>query len=244
MREEEAVSILTERGWGVIPPGQYLTDMEEEFLEIWERVKSYTMISVERGYSLFKGVRYIIENGIPGDFVECGVWKGGACMLMALTVELMNAEKRNIFLYDTFAGMTEPSDEDVIAWTGKSVYERWKNNDFGSWSVSMEDVRSFIGSEVSDMSPFVFVEGDVLKTLDEKVPEEISLLRLDTDWYSSTAKELEVMYPLLSTGGLLIIDDYGHFKGARKAVDDYFKNRRMHFSRIDYTGREGIKQQV
>ncbi len=237
----DAAEVLKKEGWGITPPSQYLTDMEDDFFHIWEMVKDYTMISVERGYSLYKSVQYVVSGGIPGDFVECGVWKGGACMLMALTLEKLQEKGRKIFMYDTFSGMTEPTSEDVIAWNGAGVMERWKSNGFSSWAVGVETVREMVESVVSDMSPFVFVEGDVEKTLEERIPSSISLLRLDTDWFASTAKELEVLYPLLSRGGILQIDDYGHFQGARKAVDEYFQDKPIFLSRIDYTGRQGIK---
>ncbi len=237
----DAKTVLEGDGWGLIPPSQYLTDMEEEFLEIWERVREYTMISVERGYALYKGVQYVVGKDVPGDFVECGVWKGGACMLMALTLEKHGDGGRRIYMYDTYAGMPEPTDEDVIAWNGVSVKERWKNDAFSSWAVGLKEVQEMIGAVVPDTEPFVFVKGDVLETLEKEKPAAVSLLRLDTDWYASTAKELEILYPLLSRGGILQIDDYGHFKGARKAVDEYFRKNPVHFSRIDYTGRESVK---
>jgi hypothetical protein len=87
------------------------------------------------------------------------------------------------------------------------------------------------------------VPGRVEETLEETVPEKISLLRLDTDLYESTKAELEALYPMLTTGGILLIDDYGHFTGAKKAVDDYFRvpERKIFLSRVDYTGRVGVK---
>ena len=80
-------------------------------------------------------------------------------------------------------------------------------------------------------------------TIPKNSPEKISILRLDTDWYESTKHELEYLFPRLSSGGILIIDDYGHFKGAKKAVDEYFtKNKIQYFlNRIDYTGRLIVK---
>src|SRR5690606_24776929 len=88
-----------------------------------------------------------------------------------------------------------------------------------------------------------FVEGKVEDTIPATVPDRISLLRLDTDWYESTRHELEHLWPLLQPGGVLIIDDYGHFEGARKAVDEYFLDRSDAplLNRIDYTGRIAIK---
>jgi len=87
------------------------------------------------------------------------------------------------------------------------------------------------------------VEGDVAQTLTHTVPETIALLRLDTDWYESTRIGLEVLYPRLAVGGVCILDDYGHWQGARKAVDDYFEalGHRPYMHTIDYSGRVFIK---
>ncbi len=239
--EKEAADYLKRKGWGVIPPGQYLTDLEDDFLRIWDKVRNYTMISVERGYSLYKSVEYVAAGEISGDFVECGVWKGGSCMLMAFAMEKFGLKDRKIYMYDTFSGMTEPTDEDTIAWNGIGVLERWKKNEFSSWAVGMNDVKRNIKDTLGDLSPFVFIKGDVSVTLNNRQPENIAILRLDTDWYESTAVELKILYPLLSRGGVLQIDDYGHFKGARKAVDEYFSKNPVFLSRVDYTGREAVK---
>ncbi len=241
MDDRETAAALQKKGWGIIPPEQYCIDMEDSFKKLWERVKQYTMISIERGYTLYKSVEYVVKKKIPGDFVECGVWKGGSCLLMALALSEMNGEDRKIYLYDTFSGMSEPTDEDIIAWNGKKVYEKWERDDFRSWAVSRESVYKNLLSAGADPDMFIFVEGDVEKTLDTIVPEGIALLRLDTDWYASTAKELAVLYPRVARGGVLVIDDYGHFEGARKAVNDYFKENPLLLTRVDYTGRQGIK---
>ena len=89
------------------------------------------------------------------------------------------------------------------------------------------------------------IQGSVEKTLPLNKPDEpIALLRLDTDWYKSTKHELNILFPLLNEGGVLIIDDYGHWKGAKKAVDEYFSNLndKYYMHRIDYTGRMLIKK--
>ena len=83
---KKAISLLEKNGYGVIHPSQHRSDMEKDFFLLWEKVNKFTMISVERGYNIYKSVEYIIKNGIEGDFVECGVWKGGSCMLIALTL--------------------------------------------------------------------------------------------------------------------------------------------------------------
>lgn len=243
----KSIESLREKGYGVIPPEQYLSDMENEFHKIWEEVHSYTMTSVERGFSLFKAVEYIVKNNIPGDLVECGVWKGGSCMLIAKALNLFGDSDRKIYLYDTYEGMPEPTEEDVISWNGRSVLEKWEEDksgtkdNFGSWAVGLEEVKVNVLGTGYPENKFVFVPGDVAHTLKDIKPDKISLLRLDTDWYASTVEELETLYPLLVEKGVLIIDDYGHFDGARKAVDEYFEDSPILLNRIDYTGRIGIK---
>ena len=90
----------------------------------------------------------------------------------------------------------------------------------------------------------IFVPGRVEVTLPDQAPEQIALLRLDTDWYESTYHELEHLYPRLADGGILIVDDYGHWQGARQAVDDYFRNHGIdaELRTIDFTGRLLVKR--
>lgn len=249
MTEKEMAEALSAKGWGITPREQFLIDMEDSFRDIWLSVSPYTMTSVERGYALYKAVEYVVKENIEGDFVECGVWKGGSCMLIALTLLKFGVSDRTIHLYDTFEGMTEPSDSDIIAWNGRSVVEKWQSdkqgitNNFTHWAVSLPNVRKNILRTAYPEENLIFVEGPVETTLFQKVPDKISLLRLDTDWYESTKAELEVLYPVLEVGGVLVIDDYGHFAGAKKAVDDYFSaaRRSILLNRIDYTGRIGVK---
>ena len=177
-------------------------------------------------------------------------------MLMALTLLSCGVSERKIHLYDTFTGMTPPGRDDVIAWNGLPVADKMAaeqaagRDSFAGWSVGLEEVRKNLSLIDYPMENLLFIPGDVEKTLSPGVPEEtlpetIALLRLDTDWYASTKKELEVLYPRLVSGGFLIIDDYGHFEGARKAVDEYFatlpREKRPYLSRLDYTGRIGVK---
>jgi hypothetical protein len=105
------------------------------------------------------------------------------------------------------------------------------------------DVEANVRSTGYPFEQFTFVEGDVSQTLQQTVPEKIALLRLDTDWYESTKTELEVLYPRLSVGGVCIFDDYGHWQGARRAVDEYFDGLgyRPYMHPIDYSGRVLIK---
>ncbi|MDA3851229.1 MAG: class I SAM-dependent methyltransferase [Spirochaetaceae bacterium] len=235
---EEAKKILESHGWGLIPPENYLIDIEEDFLKLWDSISGFTMISVERAYSIYQSILYLINNKIHGDFVECGVWRGGASMLAAMIYQKKIKDLPELWLYDTFSGMTEPGEEDIIAVSGEAVSKRSPQ---GWWAVSMEEVQQNLLSTGYPKDKLHFIKGDVSDTLKSSKPKEISLLRLDTDWYESTRQEMEILYPLLNTKGILLLDDYGHFKGARKAVDQYFKGQNLLLQRVDYTGRLLIK---
>ncbi len=250
MDEGESRKYLESKGWGVIPPDQWRIDMEAEFISIWDRAAPFTMTSQERGYSLYKGVEYIVRNNIPGDFIECGVWKGGSCIIIALALIQFGDTRRRIRLYDTFQGMTEPGCEDVIAWNNLPVSEKMDRdrragkNSFASWAAGIGEVRRNLALTGYPEENFILIPGDVEETLNSAEKDPVALLRLDTDWYASTLKELSILFPRLVPGGLLVIDDYGHFKGARRAVDEYFDTlspgKVPYLSRIDYTGRIGI----
>jgi O-methyltransferase len=226
-----------------------IEDIEEDhdFLKIYEKCRPYTMTSVERAYALYNSCKYIITNNIEGDFVECGVWKGGSSMIMALSLVSLNVTNRKIYLYDTFEGMSEPEDADVDIkkQSAKFLMATSDKKTSHIWSfASEEEVKNNLFSTDYPKENLFFIKGKVESTIPEVVPGKISLLRLDTDWYSSTHHELLHLYPRLTKSGILIVDDYGHWIGAKKAVDEYFsKNDRSFFlHRIDYTGRILVKQ--
>jgi len=174
------------------------------FMQLFPKIAPYTM-TVERGieapYQLYKSIQYIVQNGIPGDIVECGVWRGGSVMLAAMALHRFGDTGRKIYLYDTFEGMTRPDDRDTD-WEGRGE-----------------------------------------NTTPATMPERVAMLRLDTDWYSSTCHELVHLYPVLSPGGILIIDDYGWCEGAREATDKYIRENRVpiFLSRIEESVRLGVK---
>lgn len=220
---------------------------EKEFMLLYEKCKDYTMTTIERMYSLYQSMNYIFKNNIQGDLVECGVWKGGSSMLMAFMLQKYGMADRRLYLYDTFEGMSEPSEFDKT-FTGKSandLLEREKKEDSSSvWCYSsIDEVKRNLFSTGFPPENIVFVKGKVEETLTGNLPGKLSLLRLDTDWYESTRTELELLYPLLMEKGILIIDDFGHWDGAKKAVIEYFeKNEPNPFLfRIDFTGRLMIK---
>jgi hypothetical protein len=169
-------------------------------------------------------------------------------MLMAYTLLARGCTNRTIWLYDTFDGVSPPGDEDVQEMSGRPardiLNERPRSQDDPFWGIAPRDlVERNLRRTGYPMHRFRFIQGDVLKTLPAEAPAVLSLLRLDTDWYESTKHELEQLYPRLSPGGVLIVDDYGYWRGARKATDEYFQtiNARPLLNRIDYTGRICVK---
>lgn len=161
---------------------------------------------------------------------------------MAYALIEANENYRKIWLYDTFSGMTRPTEEDRSIPDGKSAINRWGKNGFGNWeSPSLEEVRRNILSTGYPKKNFIFIKGDVQETIPKSRPSKISLLRLDTDWYRSTRDELLYLYPILVKHGVLIIDDYVYWMGTKKAVDEYFSERAILLNRIDRTSRIAIK---
>lgn len=226
-----------------------MADLEPDFFPLFERCANYTMTSWQRLYSLHTAVRYLVESNVSGDYVECGVWRGGSMMMVALTLIALGRTDKRLYLFDTYEGLPKPDKKlDVDLWGNKAL-EAWephrKTDKSSDWAyASLEEVRDNIASTGYPMSNVFFVKGMVEDTLTKSAPDSISLLRLDTDWYSSTKHEMEVLYPQLSKNGVLILDDYGHFKGARQAVDEYFKmlpGGMPLIVRVDYAGRIAIK---
>lgn len=222
-------------------------DVASEFLETYKKVRPYTMTSPERILTLCEAVKYVQAKRIEGDIVECGVWKGGSMMAVAETLLQTGGMNRDLYLFDTFEGMSPPTenDVDIAGATAKSLLDRSdKEKDETVWcNASLDVVKEALGSTGYPGEKVHFIKGMVEQTIPNFVPEKIALLRLDTDWYESTKHEMEHLFPRLSKGGVLIIDDYGHWQGAKKAVDEYLEENdvTIFLNRIDYTGRIAVK---
>lgn len=213
-------------------------DYSDETLDVIGKVLPFAMSSPERIVALREAVRYVEASDIPGAFVECGVWKGGSSMAAALSFK----KPRPFYLYDTYEGMTPPSDKDKRSYDGKSADDLMKTGSDRIRAFSpLDEVRKNMASTGYPDDLITYVKGPVEKTIPNIMPNQIAILRLDTDWYESTRHELEYLYPHLSAGGVLIVDDYGWWEGAKRAVDEYFGGKAL-LHRIDVTGRLVIKQ--
>lgn len=227
-------------------PSSLPPDFESDVREIIDQVKKFTMTSPERVAALCQAVKYISSNKIAGEVVECGVWKGGSMMVVAQTLLNLNDTTRHLYLFDTFDGMPQPTKEDVDL-EGIEAEKLLKINDKkvqdSIWCyAALEEVKKNLNTINYPSEKIHYIQGKVEETIPENSPETIALLRLDTDWYESTRHELIHLFPRLSHGSVIIIDDYGHWQGARKAVDEYLKDNNIPLllNRIDVTGRIGI----
>jgi len=221
--------------------------IEENFLKFYEKDKQFTMTSLFRMYALYYATKYVIDNNIEGDIVECGVFKGGSSMLSADMLVERNLFDKKLYLYDTYKGMSKPTDKDLYHGFQQKALKDWERRETDShntWCYSpIEEVKENMLSTGYPEEKMVFIKGKVEDTIPGTVPKKISLLHLDTDWYESTYHELVHLFPLLSKNGVLIIDDYGYWQGCREAVDQYFGENdiKMLSNRIDYNGRMYLK---
>lgn len=202
-------------------------DYDEESREIIRAVRPYTMTDSDKVFALIQATRYVTRHGIPGDVVECGVWRGGSMQAAARTLIAAGDTARDLYLFDTYEGMPPPSDEDVRH-DGRPAEELLaaapSREGSKVWAVAtLDDVQQGFAQVPYPPERVHFVKGLVEDTIPEGAPEQIAILRLDTDWYESTRHELEHLYPRLSPGGVLLLDDYGYWKGARQAVDEFLE---------------------
>ena len=225
-----------------VTEGLYPPDFGQQDVEIVLKVRDFSMSTPERIFCLMRAVEYVCANKIPGSIVECGVWRGGSMMTVALTLMRAGLTDRDLFLFDTFQGMTQPSDAD-----GEWEKQMWSKNQTAThnkWAFSpIDEVKGNMGGTGYPPDRIHYVVGKVEETIPDSAPESISILRLDTDWYESTKHELIHLYPRMSRGGVLIIDDYGAFQGARKAVDEFVQENGLCLllNRIDRDSRIAVK---
>lgn len=219
--------------------------VDKDFYALLDKAFPYSMSGlygfVDSFYSLYQMVNYVVKHEIPGDFVECGCYAGGMSLLAALTFMKQGDTSRNFYLFDTFEGMPAPTVEDG-AGVGLAFAANTENDQ--PWAkMDIAAVRNTMANSGYPAGRIHLVKGMVEDTIPEHAPQIISILRLDTDFYASTKHELTHLYPRLSSGGALVIDDYGYLPGARAATDEYFsaKDRPMLLNRVNFTVRTGIK---
>ncbi len=210
-------------------------DIEEPFFwQTLEKCKPYSLLGAEAFYNLFCATEYIARCKIPGDFVECGVYLGGTVLALSHFAFHWGLTDRKFYLYDTFDGF--PAGITEVNIRGETVK-------FRSGASFLEQTRAVIAESPFPREQFEFVPGPVEQTLRRIAPEKIALLRLDTDYYESTRVELSELYPRLAAGGVLVVDDYGCFRGARRATDEFIAQQQPNLLllRVNFSVRSGVK---
>jgi hypothetical protein len=255
MLKTKIAAWLRRRGIRIITRNDVLFDaipqnVDHQFQPIHLKCAAFTCTSFEGQYALWKAVEYVVRSGIPGDFVECGVFKGGSVMVAGHAYQHFGDAQSRLYLYDTFEGMTDPVSRDIdfVGRTAQDHLKTWGVKSMAEMARSpLDEVRANVLTTGLAPERFVFVKGKVEETLPATVPPgPISILRLDTDWYESTRHELIHLFPRLATGGVLIVDDYGFWRGSREACDEYFCNCgvKILLNRIDKHGSViGVKTQ-
>lgn len=220
-----------------------IVEITEKEKSIIKNSKKYSMTTEIRMWSLINSLKKIVNEKIDGDIVECGIWRGGNIILINKILEEQKIHKK-IYCYDTFEGMDIADNVDKELSSGQSASKMIESDDYYKCKSSLDDTKKIISQNVEDTKDIIFIKGKVEDTLMVKknLPKKISICRLDTDYYSSTKIELEILYPLIEPGGILIIDDYGHWSGCKKAVDEYFKDKYVMKHFVDYACRLIIKR--
>jgi O-methyltransferase len=205
---------------------EFPVDFDEDYCEIIRAVRPYTMTGNDKLHALISATKYIHKYNIPGAVVECGVWRGGSMHAVARTLDALHDHFRELYLFDTFDGMVEPTDKDA-RYDGLTASQLLETSERSArvWAyASLEDVQAGFANVPYPPERIRYIQGRVEETIPGEAPEQIALLRLDTDWYASTKHELEHLYPRLVPGGVLFIDDYGWWQGSRAASDEFLAN--------------------
>ncbi len=241
------INSLNKMGYSLLNNNQKIVELKKSDKDLIDLISIYSMTPKIRIYNLLQALRHLKRKNIEGDYVECGVWKGGNVLLLKKFLENEEKKERKIYAFDTYEGMTAPDKNDFEISNNNfasQLLKMDKSKKSNIWGVcSLEEVIKNISKHTLNIENINFIKGPVEDTLciNENIPEKISLLRLDTDWYQSTKKELEVLYDKVSKGGVIIIDDYGHWGGSKKAVDEFFSDKYVWMHYVDYACRLIIK---
>jgi O-methyltransferase len=190
--------------------------------------KAHTMIGLKRIHSLREQVETTLRENIPGDYIETGVWRGGACIMMRAVLAAHGVTDRAVYVADSFAGVPPPDRKRYPVDRGRNFYK------YKQLAVSLEEVQANFDVYGLRDDQVRFVKGLFSDTLPKLDARRFALLRLDGDLYESTMDGLKSLYPRLSPGGFVVIDDYA-LRSSRTAVHDYLAEigEQVQFERID-----------
>jgi len=203
--------------------------------DLFTNIKDYTMCKPERFYRFCQSL--MDTRLLDGVVVECGVWKGGM-ICGASKFAINNNIKRQFFAFDSYEGFPEPTDKDIVAFTNQkaSELENWGMKKCPAKSETLVDLYNCINILNIPEDTVIPIKGWFSDTVCS-FNNSICILRLDGDWYESTKVCLEHLYPKVVSGGIIILDDYGYWKGCKEATDEYLKNNHIDvvINKTDYT---------
>ncbi|HLO85227.1 MAG TPA: glycosyltransferase [Nostocaceae cyanobacterium] len=209
---------------------------KEEFLEILSTVRPYTLLSEERLFSIYSLAKQICLEDIPGNFVECGTYKGGAAALLAVIIQRYSLRPRLVYACDTFEGMPDPTEFDKH----NGVIANLTDFGVGTLKAPIAENLDAICQQLQIKDIVVPVKGLFAQTLPQYKSKigDIALLHADGDWYESTLDIFNNLYENVVPNGFIQVDDYGHWEGCKKALHDFERQKREQFllQQIDYTG--------
>lgn len=196
--------------------------------------QNLTCLPEGRFDNILSCAKSILENRVPGDFVETGVWRGGACIFMRSILKQFGDNDRKVFVCDSFEGL--PKDETPQDFAHRNITDNIRAHS-KNLAVSLEEVQANFKKLDAENDSVLFVKGWFKDTLPNLATNSIALLRLDGDMYSSTMDALNNLYHKVSKGGFIIVDDYGHFPQCKEAVDEFREKNKIliPFQHVDYT---------
>jgi O-methyltransferase len=209
--------------------------VEPEYRQLCDDIEASGFVPAKNDavhYTTYSALKYVVENNIPGDIIECGVHLGDKMVLACQFLRKRNVLDRHVYLYDTFSGMTPPTPKDKkvsgLLTTNAGVVEKFEQSQrttHNDWCYGSKDevMRNVLATGYPPEMVH-FVEGDVLQTMPNGHHSKIAFLRLDTDFYDSTLHELRHLYSLVVRGGVIIFDDYGSWQGQKEATDEFFQS--------------------
>lgn len=181
--------------------------------------RAHSMIGQKRMRQLQEAAEAVLEQGIPGDFIETGVWRGGACILLRAVLKAHGVTDRRVWLADSFAGLPQPDPDRYPADRGDRLYT------YSALAVTMDTVRENFARYGLLDDQVVFLKGWFRDTLPVAPIEKLAILRLDGDLYESTIQSLQTLYDKVSERGFIIVDDYNVFPNCRAATTDFRQSR-------------------
>jgi O-methyltransferase len=207
-----------------------IRELQNRYAErrITKLVLPHTLAGTERVQNLYRLAQRIEVERIPGDVIECGVYNGGTAAVLA-SVATHSKLNRTVWLFDSFQGMpptTEADGEEAVRYVGEV-------------RGSAQEVKNLLQRTGADLSHVRIVEGLFQESFPTVQIPKIALLNIDADWYESVQLCLENFYDCVVPGGFISLDDYGHWQGCRRAVDEFFLARSLSYplNAVDYTAR-------